>query len=132
MLNDLTLGPGFLWQPREHRQRENMPTNQIGKRIHKPDVDAPLKVEVPWFGLSHTSIVMRLPIPGSGTDSSDAIMQDSMRNLLSFKPKGNQAYPVFFGIIDPDFLKDGSWSIFSRLDTREKSANTFSPESSVK
>ena len=30
-----------------------------------------------------------------------------------------QAYPGFSGPIDPDFLKDGSCSLFSRLDTRE-------------
>ena len=38
----------------------------------------------------------------------------------------------FFGIMNPGFLKDGSCSLFSRLDTRESSAHTFSPESSVK
>ena len=32
---------------------------------------------------------------------------------------GKQAYPGFSGIIDPDFLKDGSCRLFSRLDTRE-------------
>ena len=32
---------------------------------------------------------------------------------------GSQAFPGFSGIIDPDFLKDGSCSLFSRLDTRE-------------
>ena len=30
-----------------------------------------------------------------------------------------QAYPGFSGPINPDFLKDGSCSLFSRLDTRE-------------
>ena len=30
-----------------------------------------------------------------------------------------QAYPGFSGPIDPDFLNDGSCSLFSRLDTRE-------------
>ena len=34
-------------------------------------------------------------------------------------PPGKQADPGISGIIDPDFLKDGSCSLFSRLDTRE-------------